>query len=192
MNDDDIIAAYREGRDGSCFRLLYDRYAGRIYSKAMTMLHRRDEAEDATQEIFTKVFLNLNNFEGQSKFSTWVYSITYNMCIDRLRRRRRGVELFTSAEIYPAAADTIDVEEMSEEELTRLQLNELRRVLRKLSEAERTLLLMKYKDGLKIKDIAALFGKSESAVKMQLKRAREKAKRIHNSFTPSSTPLTTP
>ena len=176
MEDMDLIRAYRERQQALCFQLLYDRYAGRVYSKAITMLHKESEAEDATQEIFTKVFLNLGKFEGQSKFSTWVYSITYNLCIDKIRRGKRSRDLFASEE----AADAPDpVEEVPDEALLSMQLDELRYVLGELTEAERTLLLMKYKDGVKIKAIANLLGKNESAVKMQLKRTKEKAKRIH-------------
>ena len=172
----DLIRAYRERKHALCFQLLYDRYAGRIYSKAMTMLHRESEAEDATQEIFTKVFLNLDKFEGQSKFSTWVYSITYNLCIDRIRKNKRGRDLFAGE--VDEAPDP--VEEVPDEALLSMQLSELRYVLGQLTEAERTLLLLKYKDGVKIKAIAHLLGKNESAVKMQLKRTKEKAKRLHD------------
>ena len=175
MEDMDIVSAYRAHRHATCFRLLYDRYTGMVYSKAITMLHDSAEAEDATQEIFAKVFLNLGKFQGQSKFSTWVYSITYNLCIDKIRKSKRGRDLFA-----PEITDPPDmVEEVSDQELFRLQVSELRYVLSQLSQSERTLLLMKYKDGVKIRVIAELLGKGESAIKMQIKRAKEKAKRVH-------------
>ncbi len=176
MEDLDIIIAYRERQHETCFQVLYDRYAGRVYSKAVTMLHKESEAEDATQEIFTKIFLNLGKFEGQSKFSTWVYSITYNLCIDRIRKEKKSRELFATELDDPP--DTTD--EVPDEALMTMQLNELKYVLGQLTEGERTLLLMKYKDGVKIKAMADLLGKNESAVKMQLKRIKEKAKRIHD------------
>jgi RNA polymerase sigma-70 factor (ECF subfamily) len=183
MEDMDIVLAYRQRRHARCFQLLYDRYAGRIYSKAITMLHKESEAEDATQEIFTRVFLNLGKFEGQSKFSTWVYSITYNHCIDKIRKGKKAHDLFASEIADPP--DT--VEEVSDEALTSMQLTELKYVLGELSEGDRTLLLMKYKDGMKVREIASLLGKSESAIKMQLKRVKEKAKRIHErQFAPTS------
>jgi RNA polymerase sigma factor (sigma-70 family) len=182
MEDMDIILAYREKRHATCFRLLHDRYAAKIYSKAITMLRNEDEAEDATQEIFTKVFLNLGKFQGQSKFSTWVYSVTYNYCIDKIRKEKRSRALFADELDNPP---DIEEEDDNEEELTRIQLNELRKVLNQLPDADRTLLLLKYKDGVKIKAIAEMFGKNESAVKMQLKRAKEKALRIHKKLFPA-------
>jgi len=175
MEDLAIIQAYRDKRHSVCFRLLHDRYAGKIYSKAITMLRDQDEAEDATQEIFTKIFLNLGKFQGQSKFSTWVYSVTYNFCIDKIRKEKRSRELFADELENPP---DIEADEDNDQELINMQVHELRRVLLKMSDADRTLLLLKYKDGVKIKDIAKMFDKNESAIKMQLKRAKEKAKRF--------------
>lgn len=176
MEDWDIILAYRARKHSTCFRLLHDRYAAKIYSKSITMLRDENQAQDATQEIFTKIFLNLGKFEGTAKFSTWVYSVTYNFCIDKIRKEKRSRELFASEIEDPP--DQVD-DDGEAAELLVMQVSELRRVLAKLSDADRTLLLLKYKDGTKIRDIAEMLGKNESAVKMQLKRAREKAKRIH-------------
>lgn len=174
MEDFDIIRAYRERRSAACFRLLYDRYAGMVYSKAITMLHEADEAEDVTQEIFTKVFLSLGKFEGQSKFSTWVYSIAYNFCVDRIRKRKRDRTLMAEE-----IDDLPDLAEVPDNTLMQMQLSELRYVLGELTPDERTLLLLKYKDGVKISAIAELLDKTESAVKMRLKRTKAKAQKIH-------------
>ncbi|MFK8164691.1 MAG: RNA polymerase sigma factor [Lewinella sp.] len=176
MDDNEIVIAYREKRHGTCFRLLHDRYASKIYGKALTMLKKESDAKDATQEIFTKIFLSLGKFQGQSKFSTWVYSVTYNYCIDIIRKEKRSRDIFADEIENPP--DT-EVAEVSDEALTTMKVNELREVLRKISETDRRLLLLKYKDGVRIKDIARMFDKNESAVKMQLKRAKEKAKRKH-------------
>ncbi len=177
MGDLEIVQAYQQRRHSTCFRLLYDRYAAKIYSKAITMLRDEELAQDATQEIFTKIFLNLGKFQGKAKFSTWVYSVSYNYCIDRIRKEKRSRDLFASEMETPP--DQVDDDADNPAELAAMQVNELRRVLAELNDTDRTLLLMKYKDGTKIKDIAILFDKNESAIKMQLKRAKEKAKRIH-------------
>lgn len=177
MEDLEIINSFREKRHRTCFRLLHDRYASKIYSKAITMLRDEDEAQDATQEIFTKIFLNLEKFKGQSKFSTWVYSVTYNFCIDKIRKEKRSRDLFTTEIENPP---DVEVDEGDDQALMSMQVNGLRKVLTKLKDSERTLLLLKYKEGIKIKDIAKMFDKNESAIKMQLKRAKEKAKRIYD------------
>ncbi|WP_246144174.1 RNA polymerase sigma factor [Neolewinella aurantiaca] len=176
MEDLAIIIAYRERRNSTCFRLLHDRYAAKIYGKTLTMLKKEAVAKDATQEIFTKIFLSLGKFQGQSKFSTWVYSVTYNYCIDLIRKEKRSRDLFADEVENPP---DLEAEEVPDTALTTMKVNELRHVLRNISETDRRLLLLKYKDGVKIKDIAKMFDKNESAIKMQLKRAKEKAKRKH-------------
>jgi RNA polymerase sigma-70 factor (ECF subfamily) len=130
MEDLDIITAYREKRNGICFRLLHDRYASKIYGKALTMLKKEATAKDATQEIFTKIFLSLGKFGGQSKFSTWVYSITYNYCIDLIRKEKRSRDIFADEVENPP---DVEVEEVSDEALTTTKVNELRVVLREIS-----------------------------------------------------------
>lgn len=177
MEDLEIINAFREKRHRTCFRLLHDRYASKIYSKAITMLRDEDQAQDATQEIFTKIFLNLGKFQGKSKFSTWVYSVTYNFCIDKIRKEKRSRDLFTTELDTPPDKEA---DEGDDQAMLTMQIHGLRRVLTKLKDSERTLLLLKYKEGVKIKDIAKMFNKNESAIKMQLKRAKEKAKRIYD------------
>ncbi len=174
--DDQVILAYLKYQAATCFRILYDRYAAKIYGKALTMLKDEALAEDATQEIFTKLFLNLSKFSGKSKFSTWVYSVTYNYCIDHIRRGKKAKSIFTDELDNPP--DIVD-EDALDEALFAIEVQQLKRVLSELPDGDRTILLMKYQDDMSIRDIADIIQKNDSAVKMQLKRAKEKAKKIH-------------
>lgn len=175
MKDLEVIHHYLESQASRCFNLLYQRYSGKVYAKCLTLLGDTALAEDATQEIFTKIFLKLGSFNEQSKFSTWLYSITYNFCIDYIRRKKKEKAVF-SDEIDNApdlAEDNIPDKEMLE-----LNLVQLEKVMGGLKAGDRAILLMKYQDGEQIKDIADQFGKSESAIKMQIKRAKERARKI--------------
>lgn len=175
MKDLEVIHSYLDSQASRCFNLLYERYSGKVYAKCLTLLGDTALAEDATQEIFTKIFLNLARFNEKSKFSTWLYSITYNFCIDYIRRKKKEKAIF-SDDIERApdlAADDIPDKEMLE-----LNLAQLEEVLESLNPGDRAILLMKYQDGDQIKDIAKQFGKSESAIKMQIKRAKERARKI--------------
>lgn len=175
MKDLEVIHNYLDSQASRCFNLLYQRYSGKVYAKCLTLLGDTALAEDATQEIFTKIFLNLGRFNEQSKFSTWLYSITYNFCIDYIRRKKKEKAVF-SDEIENApdlAEDNIPDKEMLE-----LNLVQLEEVMHSLKAGDRAILLMKYQDGEQIKDIAEQFGKSESAIKMQIKRAKERARKI--------------
>lgn len=176
-----IINTYLRLQAAACFKILYDRYAGKIFGKALTMLGDEKIAEDATQEIFTKIFLNLGKFSGKSKFSTWVYSVTYNFCIDYIRKNKKNQKLFAKEIDNPP---DIEVEDVPDEALLRMEVSRLKQVLAAMNDGDRSILLMKYQDEMSIKDIAAIISKNESAVKMRLKRAKEKAKKIHDKLFP--------
>lgn len=180
MEDPQVIHSYLETQASQCFSLLYSRYAGKIYSKCISMLRDEALAQDATQEVFSKIFLNLAKFSGKSKFSTWVYSITYNYCIDYIRRTKKKKSIFTDdIERLPDVA-----EEVTDEELLSMEVFQLKKVLEKLKIGDKTILLMKYQDGMSIKEIGELIGKTESAVKMKIKRAKEKAKQLKKELFP--------
>ena len=175
MEDIEVIHTYLDSQASRCFNLLYQRYSGKVYAKSLTLLGDTALAEDATQEIFTKIFLNLDRFNEKSKFSTWLYSITYNFCIDYIRRKKKEKAVFSDEmERAPDLAE----DDIPDKEMLELNLVQLERVLADLNPGDRAILLMKYQDGEQIKDIAEQFGKSESAIKMQIKRAKERARKI--------------
>lgn len=89
MSDEEALEQYLLTQNVNYFNLLYDRYTNKVYSKCISMLKESELAEDATQEIFVKVLLSISKFSGKSKFSTWLYSVTYNYCIDIIRKGKR-------------------------------------------------------------------------------------------------------
>jgi RNA polymerase sigma-70 factor (ECF subfamily) len=173
MEDLEVIHTYLDTHASPCFSLLYERYARKIYHKCISLLKDEAAAEDATQEIFMKILRNLSRFGERSKFSTWVYSITYNYCIDKLRKEQRRPE---ASEEPLQIRDEADGDEIPDAEIIEMELQLLKEVLLQLKPEERMLLLMKYQDELSIKEIAASMEVSESAIKMRLKRAKEKAR----------------
>jgi RNA polymerase sigma factor (sigma-70 family) len=177
MKDLEVIRVYLETQASLCFSLLYKRYAGKIYSKCLSLLKDETLAEDATQEIFMKIFTNLSRFKERSKFSTWVYSITYNYCIDFLRRRKKMKAIFSDE--MEKAPDIPD-QEISDKVLLELEIKKLKQVLDNIPPGDQAILLMKYQDQMSIKEIAEVFDITESAVKMRLKRAKAKAQGINN------------
>ena len=178
--DIDVIREFLATRDARFFTELYRKYAGRVYAKCISLLKEEHLARDATQEIFLKIFLNLSQFGAQSKFSTWVYSITYNYCIDLLRKKKKLSDLFSSdMERLPDTAD-----EISDEELKTMEVNRLREVLDLIPVGDKAILLMKYQDDLQIKEIAGILDKTESAIKMKIKRAKHKCQMVYSKLYP--------
>ncbi|MBX2816956.1 MAG: sigma-70 family RNA polymerase sigma factor [Saprospiraceae bacterium] len=177
MSDDELVSLYLETQRGYYFDLLYNRYAGKVYGKCVSLLKNESDATDATQEIFVKILLKMSTFTGKSKFSTWIYSVTYNYCIDTIRKQKKGRHISSKP---PEDIPDHEVEEVSDAEILEIQINQLKVVLDQINENDKIILLMKYQDGMSIQDIAAALSLSESAVKMRLKRAKHKFKLAHH------------
>ncbi len=179
MSDAEIIREYLKTQNSYYFSQLYRKYAGKVYGKCLSILRNEDEAKDAVQDIFVKIMLNLVNFGEKSQFSTWIYSITYNFCIDLIRKRKKEKTLFgDDMERAPDVAE----EDIPDEFMLEMDVKYLKRVLEDLNTGDRMILLMKYQDDMSIKEIADTIDKTESAVKMKIKRAKYKAQELFNSF----------
>ena len=179
--DSELIQRFLVSQDSVYFNTLYDKYSSKVYSRCISLLKDVQLAQDATQEIFVKIFLNLSKFNERSQFSTWVYSITYNYCIDLIRRNKKQHALFTDEiEKAPEIAD-----EVPDEALLQMEVSRLKAVLDHIPVGDKAVLLMKYHDDMQIKEIAAVLDKTESAVKMKLKRAKEKAHLVYQSLYPT-------
>ena len=179
LSDLEIIHLYLENQQPEYFSELYSRYNGKVYYKCLSLLQSESIAKDATQEIFVKLFLNLSKFGEKAKFSTWVYSITYNYCIDFIRKKKRSDILFS--EDIEKASEVIE-EDIEDKELLEMEIGKLKRVLDAIPPGDKAILMMKYQDELSIKEISAALNKSESAIKMRLKRAKAKAQMVYNTL----------
>lgn len=175
LTDTELVQKFLATQESAYFGVLYDKYSPKVYSRCISLLRDGALAQDATQEIFVKIFLNLSRFTERSKFSTWVYSITYNFCIDLIRRKGKMQRIFSDElDKTPEPPD-----EVSDEEMLAMEVDRLRVVLDQIPVGDRAVLLMKYQDDMQIKEIADVLDKTESAVKMKLKRAKHKAQRLY-------------
>lgn len=152
--------------------ILYKRYEKLIYFKALSILKDSAEAKDLTHDIFIKVFTKLHQFQGKSRFSLWVHSISFNTCMQYLKDKKK-LQLFELDESKENISDPNDAEREEVEE-QELNFSHLDAVLKQLKPENRMLLIMKYMEGLSIREIADFTGLGESAVKMKLKRLRDR------------------
>ncbi len=180
LTDEEIIDQYLATQSSVYFSLLYDRYITKVYSKCISLLKNEAKAQDAAQEIFIKIFTNLSKFNKKSKFSTWVYSITYNFCIDIIRKQKKTNKLFSDEENEGKEI----IEEIDDKVLLEMELERLKVILDLLNIDDKSVLIMKYKEGLSIREISQVFGKTESAIKMKIKRAKHKCQRLYNETFP--------
>lgn len=176
-SDSELIALYLQSQNTAYFTHLYNRYKGKVFAKCISMLGDEGLARDAMQDVFIKILLNLSRFTEQSSFSTWVYSITYNYCIDLIRKKKKIPLLYTE-DVGKISRET-EVE-IPDSVLLEMKQERLAKVLDRLPPGDKAILMMKYIDDLQIKDIGEVLGKTESAIKMQIMRAKQKAQSIYD------------
>lgn len=153
-------------KDKDTFEAIYNRYVSKVYQKCLSMTQDPETSKDFTQDIFIKVYFKLNTFKNRSSFSSWLYSIAHNHCLDQLRlRKRMRVEAISDKSINIAAES---------DQSTSTQWHVMECMMNDLTSQEVTLLRLKYEEGLSIKAISGQFHLSESAIKMRLLRARNK------------------
>lgn len=177
VSDEEVIDKYMVTQDTQYFNVLYDRYSDKVYAKCISMLRDEMMAEDAVQDIFMKVLLSLSKFKQNSRFSTWLYSISYNFCIDVIRRKKKQNMYITDMDDMSNLEGVVDDEDDSD--ILETNVRQMKVVLEQMKASDKAVLLMKYQDDMSIKDMTYVLDKTESAVKMKIKRAKEKFRMHH-------------
>jgi RNA polymerase sigma-70 factor (ECF subfamily) len=181
-NDDQIIENIKSG-DASAFAALIEKYQDKVYTLCRYMLENPQDAEDAAQETFIKVFRGLGNFTPSSSFYTWLYRIAVNTCLDQ-KRKNSFFSLFfssdhgTSLDAFPSRAPTPETALASKQSAQSLQI-----ALNRLSTKLRTALVLKELEGLSYDEIAEVLDVSVGTVKSRISRAREELRKIMQKIT---------
>jgi RNA polymerase sigma-70 factor (ECF subfamily) len=168
-DDGALVAATLAGRTES-FGVLVERYDRAVYNLTLRTLRDVEEAKDATQEAFFKAFRSLRTFRTGSKFSTWIFSIAYHACCDRLARRRR----YSDAELPDRADEGPGPELMAER---RDESRRLRDAIDALPEKYRVVVTLYHLQGRQYEEIARVLDLPMGTVKTHLFRAKELLRR---------------
>ena len=117
-NDDQILIESIINGDARAYAKLVDRYKDLVYTLAIRMLKHKEEAEEVSQDAFIKVYKSLNKFKGDSKFSTWIYKVTYNACLDRIKMNKKHLNNVAIDQFTFNKLDVVDnaLENMIQEE----------------------------------------------------------------------------
>ena len=167
LKDDELVKLFQANPEPVYFEVLYKRYWNKVTNKCYSLVKNHVLAEELTEDIFSKVFEKLQGFKSLSSFSSWLYSITYNQCIDYLRKKKKLH--------YPEWNRNHEIPEIideSSELMNEISFDNFLKVLEMIHPEEKALILMKYQDNLSMKQIATSLRISEDATKMRLKRAR--------------------
>lgn len=180
LTDEELVSKIVAKNDTMLFGLLYDRYSKVVYNKCYGFSRSKDEAEDLTQDVFLMLFIKLASFKGKSKFSTWLYSFTYNFCVNYVNRNKQ--RKMSDKSVPMDTAEYKLTEEVPDESIYEMKANKLGKALTMVNPEDKSILLLKYQDGASIKELCSLFEIGESAVKMRLKRAKAKLLEIYNTL----------
>lgn len=178
LSDNELVQKIVKTNNSNLFAVLYDRHVSMVYNKCYGFATSKEEAQDLTHDVFIKLFVKLRTFKGTAKFSTWLYSFTYNFCVNYVTRNnyKKNEKNFEG--------DISDSDELdsSEESLFEMKADKLKKSLELIEPDEKMILLMKYQDDFSIKEISESLEIGESAVKMRLKRAREKVINVYENL----------
>ena len=167
-----------QAQDEMAFHEIVDRYQAKVYSIIYGILRNRNDAEDIAQQVFAKIYFSIKNFDFRSSLLTWIYKITVNECYDYLRKKRVRKLVYESdftaedslrMENSEPAMDLkppVDVQLAQHDLVTKL--------LSKISEEDRSLILLKEVEGHSVEELSQMTGMNENTIKVKLFRARQK------------------
>ncbi len=175
----EVVARARNG-DHEAFRVLVERHQPRVYGLALRILREEEAARDAAQGAFLKAYRALRKFEGRSSFGTWMFRLTYNHCLDILRRAKSDPSVAWDEERF----GSLDEQHPSRtpDPATELDRNELReqlgRALSRLPERSRQVLILRELHGFSYAEIASTLSIPKGTVMSRLFHARRQAREV--------------
>ncbi len=167
-----------QARDELAFREIVERYQAKVFSIIYGILRNHNDAEDIAQQVFAKVYFSIKNFDSRSSLLTWIYKITVNECYDYLRKKRVRKLVYESdfseedSQRMEASEPAVDQNAPVDKQLAQRDL--VVKLLAKVSEEDRSLILLKEVEGHSGEELAAMTGLNENTIKVKLFRARQK------------------
>jgi RNA polymerase sigma-70 factor (ECF subfamily) len=163
--------------DEAAFREVVEHYQSKVFSIIHGIVRQRNDVEDIAQQVFTKVYFSIGNFDFRSSLITWIYKITVNECFDYLRKKKVR-KLVYESDLSEDEARRVENTEPSVRQVP-ADVNLARRdyifkLLTKVSDEERNLLMLKEVEGHSVEELAEMTGMNENTIKVKLFRARQK------------------
>ncbi|MEK8127850.1 RNA polymerase sigma factor SigW [Paenibacillus filicis] len=174
---DTRLAKLARSGDRAAFAELVELYKDKIFHLAYRMLHNRHEAEEIVQETFLRVYTNLERYDDQQKFSTWIYRIGTNLCIDRLRKRKISYSLDAEmsdgegSDWYSTLA-SLDQTPDQQVALSETQA-QIRESIETLPEKYKAVVVLRYLQDLSLQEISDALSMPVTTIKTRLHRGRE-------------------
>lgn len=172
--DIDVISQVLQG-DHNAYAILVNRYQNYVFSIVLKYIKSREDAEEVAQDVFVKAYKSLSGFQGASKFSTWLYTVTTTTCITFLRKKKQEVHSLDNEKVYEAANQQDSGMNANQVE-QKSRVNMVNEAIRLLGSEDAQIITLFYKGEQTLEEIAKILGKEPNAVKVQLHRARGRLK----------------
>jgi len=175
LRDEELVSCIIKGK-AELFSVIIDRYQSKVFSTAFRYTHDNEEARDLTQEIFIKLYNNLQGYKSKASFSTWLYRIAVNRCIDWARKKK----IQTVSAIYDSSDEEIDIYEIIEdgdggpEEALIKQENDIyiRKVIEDLPEIYKTVIILYYFEDFSPQEISDIMDIPKRTIETRLYRGK--------------------
>ena len=176
-----------QASDEMAFREIVERYQSKVFSIIYGILRNHNDAEDIAQQVFTKVYFSIKNFDFRSSLLTWIYKITVNECYDYLRKKKVRKLVYESDFTEEDALRMENSEPARDQrqpvDVSVAQRDLVMKLLSRLPEEERNLLLLKEVEGRSVEELAEMTGINENTIKVKLFRARQKLLKVAQRLT---------
>ncbi len=174
----ELLVKRAQKGDGTALEELLFAYEKRVYNIALRYMGSEADAYDMAQEALIKIYKRIKAFKGDSSFSSWVYRISVNTCLDGIRRRKKNVVSLEST-IEAGASYSDEQNDTPEESAVRKELQgRVQQAINTLSADHKSVIILRDINGLSYEEVAALLSVSVGTVKSRINRARQKLKEI--------------
>jgi RNA polymerase sigma-70 factor, ECF subfamily len=177
-SEEAILVRRVQAKDEMAFKEIVERYQTKVFSIIYGILRNHNDAEDIAQQVFAKIYFSIGNFDFRSSLLTWIYKITVNECYDYLRKKRVRKLVYESDF---SEEDSLQMENSQTARDHKVPVDEtleqrdlLLKLLSKISEEDRSLMLMKEVEGHSVEELAEMTGMNENTIKVKLFRTRQK------------------
>lgn len=182
-NNEQLLIERSKNGDVSAFEMLIEAYQKKVFNLAYRIIGNYDDANDIAQEAFIRIFRSISGFRGQSSFSTWIYRITTNVCLDEIRKRKNKSVQYLDDDIQTddgemqrqIISDDPLPEEIAERKELRAAINDS---LGELKEEYRIIITLRDIQGMSYEEIAKVLDCPTGTVKSRINRARQALKNV--------------
>ncbi len=182
---DDEKRSIEKSKNGNieAFEQLIEPYQKKVFNIALRMMGNQEDASDAAQEVFIKIYKSISGFREESSFNTWVYRIATNVCLDELRKRKRMNVVSTDSLIQLTDGEVnVQVEDkgLSPDKILEKKelIEEVKEALNHIKHEHKQVIVLRDIQGYSYKEISSIMQCSEGTVKSRINRARNAVKDI--------------